>query len=118
MKTNDLLRRNYAKTYFKFGYPLKYVIKASELEDPDDIKFVSNIHTHCDFLIYNKLNKEIELVVEVDGSQHKEEIQAARDRRKDGLLNTAGVKVLRLPTTTIECKEKIIAKLNEEKNVN
>ena len=66
-------------------------------------------------MIYNKLNKEIELVVEVDGSQHKEEIQAARDRRKDRLLNAAGVKVLRLPTTTIECKEKIIAKLNEEK---
>ena len=82
------------------------------LTDPQDIKFVSNINTHCDFLIYNKLNKEIALVVEVDGSQHKEEIQAARDRRKDRLIADAGVKILRLATTTIECKEKIVAMLS------
>ena len=75
------------------------------------LKFVSNISTHCDFLIYNKLDKAIELVVEVDGSQHKEDIQAKRDKRKDRLLATAGVKVLRLSTTTIECREKIIAML-------
>lgn len=97
---------------FKFNYPLKYVIKLNTLTDPQDIKFVSNINTHCDFLIYNKLNKEIVLVVEVDGSQHREEIQAARDRRKDRLLADAGVKILRLATTTIECKEKIVAMLS------
>lgn len=49
------------------------------------------------------------MVVEVDGSQHKEEVQAARDKRKDRLLTAAGIKILRLPTTTIECKEKIIS---------
>lgn len=97
---------------FKFNYPLKYVIKLNTLTDPQDIKFVSNINTHCDFLIYNKLNKEIALVVEVDGSQHREEIQAARDRRKDRLLADAGVKILRLTTTSIECKEKIVAMLS------
>lgn len=51
------------------------------------------------------------MVVEVDGSQHKEEVQNVRDRRKDRLLTDAGIKILRLPTTTIECKEKIIAVL-------
>ena len=97
---------------FKFNYPLKYVIKLNTLTDPQDIKFVSNINTHCDFLIYNKLNKEIALVVEVDGSQHREEIQAARDKRKDRLLADAGIKILRLTTTSIECKEKIVAMLS------
>lgn len=97
---------------FKFNYPLKHVIKLNTLTDPQDIKFVSNINTHCDFLIYNKLNKEIVLVVEVDGSQHREEIQAARDRRKDRLLTDAGIKILRLTTTSIECKEKIVAMLS------
>ena len=90
---------------------MKYVIKVNTLTDPEDIKFVSNINTHCDFLIYNRLNKEIVLVVEVDGNQHREAIQAARDRRKDRLLANAGVKILRLPTTSIECKEKIVAML-------
>ncbi len=102
---------DYGTLGYKFNYPLKYVIKTASLSDMEDIKFVSNINTHCDFLIYNKLNKEIEMVVEVDGSQHKEEVQAARDRRKDRLLKAAGIKILRLPTTTIECKEKIIAVL-------
>lgn len=101
----------YGTLGYKFNYPLKYVIKTASLSDAEDIKFVSNINTHCDFLIYNKLNKEIEMVVEVDGSQHKEDVQAARDRRKDRLLTAAGIRILRLPTTTIECKEKIIAVL-------
>lgn len=101
----------YGTLGYKFNYPLKYVIKTASLSDAEDIKFVSNINTHCDFLIYNKLNKEIEMVVEVDGSQHKEDVQAARDKIKDRLLTAAGIKILRLPTTTIECKEKIIAVL-------
>ncbi|MBQ8726081.1 MAG: AAA family ATPase [Clostridia bacterium] len=101
----------YGALGYKFNYPLKYVIKINTLTDLEDIKFVSNINTHCDFVIYNKLNKEIEMVVEVDGSQHKEECQAKRDRRKDRLLENAGIKILRLSTTTIECKEKIIEKL-------
>lgn len=103
----------YGALGYKFNYPLKYIIKTASLTDAEDIKFVSNINTHCDFLIYNKLNKEIEMVVEVDGSQHKEAVQAARDSRKDRLLKAAGIKILRLPTTSIECKEKIIAVLTE-----
>ena len=51
------------------------------------------------------------MVVEVDGSQHKEDVQVARDKRKDRLLTAAGIKILRLSTTTIECKEKIISVL-------
>ena len=46
-------------------------------------------------------------------SQHKEEVQAARDKRKDRLLTAVGIKILRLPTTTIECKEKIISVLTD-----
>jgi len=93
---------------FKHNYPLRYVVKPQAIGDRDDRTFVSNIKTHCDFVIYSKLNKEILLVVEVDGSQHEEEIQASRDRKKDRVLCDAGIKILRLPTTTIECKEKII----------
>ena len=107
-------KRNPAqKMSYKFNYPLRAVIKTHTLTDYDDIKFVRNINTHCDFVIYNTLDKRIELVVEVDGSQHQESIQAARDRRKDRLLHDANVKILRLPTTSMDCKEKIIATLRE-----
>lgn len=96
---------------YKFNYPLRAVIKTTSLTDYDDIKFVRNINTHCDFVIYNTLDKKIELVVEVDGSQHQESVQFARDRRKDRLLQGAKIKMLRLPTTSMDCKEKIIAAL-------
>lgn len=103
----------YGAIGYKFNYPLKFVLKTSSIDDEEDVKFVSNINTHCDFLIYNKLNKEILMVVEVDGSQHKNEIQAKRDKRKDRLLSTAGISVLRLSTTTIDCREKIVDALKQ-----
>ena len=93
---------------YRHNYPLRSVIKVSSLTDSEDIKFVRNVNTHCDFVIFNTLDKSIELVVEVDGKQHNEEIQAKRDRRKDRLLKSAGIKILRLPTTSMDCKEKII----------
>lgn len=96
---------------YRFNYPLKNVIKLETLTNEADRKFVSNINTHCDFLIYDALNKMPRLVVEVDGSQHKKEEQKNRDLRKDRLLKEAGIKILRLPTTTTKCKEKIIAEL-------
>lgn len=56
----------------------------------------------------------IELVVEVDGKyNHSQLEQVASDRRKDRLLENAGIKLLRLPTTAIKCKEKILDKLIE-----
>lgn len=92
---------------FKNNYPLKYIIKPCVFESQEDEKFVNNIHTHCDFVIYNTLNKEIVLAVEVDGPQHNEEPQKSRDARKDKLLTKAGIKILRLPTHSLDCEEKI-----------
>lgn len=105
----------YGALAFKHNYPLKFVLKTDEITDYEDLKFIGNIHTHCDFVIFNTLDKSIELVVEVDGKfNHSQPEQIARDRRKDRLLQNAGIKLLRLPTTSINCKEKIIEKLREE----
>lgn len=106
----------YGPLSYRFNYPLRAIIKISSLTDYDDIKFVRNINTHCDFVIYNMLDKKIELVVEVDGSQHQEEIQLTRDRRKDRLLQEANVRVLRLPTMSMDCKEKITDALQNKKS--
>ncbi len=105
----------YGALSFKHNYPLKFVLKTDEITDSEDLKFVMNTHTHCDFVIYNTLDKSIELVIEVDGKyNHAKPEQIERDRRKDRLLKNAGIKLLRLPTTAIKCKEKIIAKLKGE----
>lgn len=107
----------YGGLAYKFNYPLRAVIKVSTLSDREDVKFVCNVNTHCDFVIYSTLDKSIQLVVEVDGKQHQEEVQARRDRRKDRLLNEAGINVLRLPTTSMDCKEKIIDALRVNNDV-
>jgi len=105
--------RQHRQLSFKFNYPLKYVIKSLCCESEADKKFLDNIHTHCDFLIFNKLDKSVELVIEIDGSQHAETLQKERDERKDRLLRNAGIRVLRLKTTEINCKEKIIEMLSK-----
>jgi very-short-patch-repair endonuclease/RecA/RadA recombinase len=92
---------------FHHNYQLRKVLCLDSITDADDLKFVRNPNTHCDFILFDLLNKEIRLVIEVDGRQHNEPVQRARDERKDRLLTVAGIKVLRLPTTAIECREQI-----------
>ncbi len=94
-----------------FGQKISRKFYSTQVAHFIRVKNSDIINTHCDFLIWSKLNKEILMVVQVDGSQNKEEIQAKRDRRKDRLLMAAGVKILCLSKTTIECKEKIIKML-------
>ncbi len=98
---------------FKFNYPLKYVVDVSAISDKEDFAFANNRLTHCDFLIYHKLDKSVKLIVEVDGRQHKESTQAKRDARKDHIIKNAGYKILRLTTDTVACKEKIEKALSE-----
>ena len=92
---------------FHHNYQLRKVLNIDSITDVDDLKFVKNPNTHCDFILFDLLNKEIRLVIEVDGRQHNESVQKARDERKDRLLANAGIKVLRLPTTAIECRKQI-----------
>jgi hypothetical protein len=101
------LSKKFGLLDYHFGYSLRKILNTSYINDEDDLKFINNPNTHCDFVVFNTLNKEIRLIIEVDGEQHKEAVQYNRDRRKDRLLTTAGLKILRLPTTSIECREKI-----------
>ena len=102
------------------NYSLRYVIRPEGISDYEDRKFVSNVNTHCDFIIFNKLDKKPCLVVEVDGGHHETKIQKARAGEKDRLLSSIGIKVVRIKTTSIKPKERIeealkmaINKLNE-----
>ncbi|MDE6060901.1 MAG: AAA family ATPase, partial [Clostridia bacterium] len=92
---------------FRFNYPLRNVIKSELLSDIEDRQFVEHENAHCDFVIYNKIDKQVRLVVEVDGKQHNFEIQHKRDERKDRLLNAANIRVLRIKTTDVDCVNKI-----------
>jgi very-short-patch-repair endonuclease len=96
---------------FHHNYALRNVLNTLSITDTDDLKFVENENTHCDFVLFDALDKKIRLVVEVDGMQHNKAIQKARDERKDRLLRDARIKILRLPTEKImtedDCRKEI-----------
>lgn len=99
---------------FAMHYPLNKIVNPSSLADKDDARFASNSNTHLDFLIYDVLDKSPVLAVEVDGLQHVlDKKQSERDKRKDRLLlQQAGVRIVRIPTTSIDCKEKVKIAIN------
>ncbi len=80
--------------------PLKMLIRNLEKLNEQECRFVMNIHTHTDFLIFNKLDKKPVLVVEVDGYAFhaNNPKQLERDQMKDGILHKYSIPILRLAT--------------------
>lgn len=94
---------------FVMHYRLSRILDITGISDAQDRAFVSNPNTHCDFLIFNTMDKSPVLALEVDGSQHETDaIQKVRDKRKDRLLTEAGISMLRLKTTGIAIEDKVI----------
>lgn len=80
----------------------------------EEKKFARNPWSHVDFLIFNKLDKEALLAVEVDGVMfHHHDKQRQRDALKDSILSKSNLPLLRVATNESGEKEKLIAKLME-----
>ncbi len=79
-----------------FNYPLRRIVNSDFLDDERDKAFVLNYNSHCDFVLYNQLDKSIRLIIEVDGRQHDDETQRQRDERKDRILRGGGLKLIRI----------------------
>ncbi len=90
-----------------FNYPLRKIVDADLINDKVDKAFVLHPNTHCDFVVYNLLDKSVRLVVEVDGKQHDLSLQKMRDARKDRVLRLAGIRIIRIETTAVKVEEKI-----------
>lgn len=105
----DMLKKQYKANMFDYlhNYPLRLLLNADSFEDIEDRKFISNPFSHVDFLIYSPIGKRPLFVIEVDGKQHQLAQQSERDKRKDRILSSVGLKVLRLKTTDSDCKDKI-----------
>lgn len=95
--------------------PLSMVVKNLSGLDDEEIKYLMNPGTHLDFLIFNHLSKQPILAIETDGfSYHKEGTkQAERDKKKNHILESCGLPLLRLNTNGSLEKERIIAELNK-----
>ncbi|MDD4321747.1 MAG: DUF2726 domain-containing protein [Acidaminococcaceae bacterium] len=81
----------------------------------EERKFAQNPWTHVDFLIFNKLDKEAVLAVEVDGYAYHQnnETQSERDTLKDKILQQINLPVLRVATNESGEREKLIKMLEE-----
>jgi len=93
--------------------PLNSIVKDYNVLNQEERTFVQNPWTHVDFLIFNKLDKEAILVVEVDGHayHHNNEKQLSRDALKDKILRTINLPILRIATNESGEREKLIKML-------
>ena len=82
---------------------------------PEEQKFAENPWSHVDFLLFNRLDKEALMAVEVDGvSYHRNnEKQRNRDELKDSILAKNNLPLLRIATNESGEKEKLINMLTK-----
>jgi superfamily I DNA and/or RNA helicase len=95
--------------------PLNSIVKDFSILDQDEKKYAQNPWTHVDFLIFNKLDKEAVLAVEVDGYAYhqNDQKQRERDALKDKILQQIDLPVLRVATNESGEREKLIEMLAE-----
>lgn len=101
---------NYGVTCF---VPLSMVVNDISSLDDDEVKYLMNPGTHVDFLIFNKISKQPVLAIETDGYiYHKAGTkQAERDKKKNHILESCCLPLLRLKTNGSQEKERIIQAL-------
>jgi superfamily I DNA and/or RNA helicase len=99
--------------------PLKSIVKDFSKLKSEEKNFAQNPWTHVDFLIFNKLDKEPVLTVEVDGHEfhRNNEKQRIRDAMKDKILEQVSLPMLRVATNESGEREKLIEKLNKVVNM-
>jgi len=82
-----------------FGLPLKNLVQISDVYTDEEIIFIRR-SSHIDFLIYDKMNKQPILAIEVNGNSHRDDPkQVQRDAIKERILKKAELALLVLSTT-------------------
>lgn len=93
-------------------YRLRDLIRNFQPFSEDETQFIRN-NSRIDFLLYNKIDKTPVLAIEVDGvSFHDNELQQERDSKKNHILETIGLPLLRLSTDGHNEETRIIESLN------
>lgn len=95
--------------------PLRQVVKDTSLMSESEMKYAANYSTHLDFIIINRVSKQPVLAIETDGySYHNDATkQHQRDLKKDNILRSYGLPLLRLSTKGSSEREKVTDMLNQ-----
>ena len=80
--------------------PLRQLLRDVSLLSAEDKSYALHPKTHIDFLLYNRVSKQPVLAIETDGYQyHKvDTAQSVRDEKKNRILMTYDIPLLRLST--------------------
>lgn len=117
----NLLNSNIAYSHLGIvcHQPLRQLLRDISLLNDEDKSYAMHPATHIDFLLYNRVSKQPVLAIETDGyNYHKVgTIQSLRDNKKDRILETYGIPLLRLSTIGSEEQKRIEAKLTEYKTI-
>lgn len=100
--TKILEKPGYSRFGFVFEMPLKDVVNKKFLgELPEELsEYANRSWSHVDFIIYNRVTKEILFGIEVDGyTYHKKGTkQSERDKKKNQIFELINLPLLRLST--------------------
>lgn len=108
----------FAKYDVLVHFPLRNLILDYSKLTSEEEKYAKHHLTHLDFIIYNKLGKNIVLAVEVDGHEYHQENtkQQKRDLKKNSILDKYKIPLVRLSTTGSGEREKIMQSLFDDYN--
>ena len=95
--------------------PLKSIFNDLSKLTNEEYCYASNIMTHCDFLIFDRVTKKPVLGIEVDGTKyhHENTKQYERDRMKDSIFATYNIPLIRFRTDGSQEKAKLIQALSK-----
>ena len=110
---NDVLK-DYKKLKVNMHVPLHRLLHDYSSFNSNEQKYLKNPWTHVDFLISNKVTKEVVLVIEVDGVSFHEQSkhQSTNDEIKDRALFSNNITFIRLKTNQSNEIERITSSLN------
>jgi len=113
---DDILAMNlYSCFFYQTNYPLNLLINTPNILDEEETRFAFHTPSHIDFVLYNKLDMQPVLAIEIDGYKYHalDEKQIKRDICKDGILKKLSIQLLRLSTVESNEKERVITELNK-----
>lgn len=110
-----LKKNNYRNLDIAVHVPLMNILYDINLLNSEEIKFATNVWTHIDFVIFNKMDKKLVIAIEVDGYYfHREGTkQQERDNIKNKILEKYDIPLIRLSTTGSGEKEILEDKIKE-----
>ncbi len=112
---DDILKQNLYNSFsYQRDYTLGLLIGDFSVLSTEEKKFANHPNTHIDFLLFNKLDMQPILAIEVDGYEFHElnEKQKVRDNHKNNILAKVSIPLLRLSTTESGERGRIESALN------